>query len=102
MCCFFPLRFLSFSVGFSHQTVELLANCLFGQTPPLVMGLFAFHGSEFENTWGRKEMMELSGFSLFGLFCWFIALLALWPAVLRRFNQATGRGAGRLRRRKPI
>jgi len=64
-----------------------------GQTPPFVLGLFAYHGDEFERTGGMKEMVELTITSLFGAGCWGAMLPVLWILVKRRFEKVTGRVA---------
>jgi ABC-type transport system involved in multi-copper enzyme maturation permease subunit len=88
MCCYFPLAAVA-RVG--PNSVEDLAMFQFGQTPPLVMGLLAFHGDEFEH--GRSGTAKLVFFCLVGLLCWAGATAVLWATVSERFRLATGRQA---------
>jgi hypothetical protein len=63
-----------------------------GQTPPLVMGLFGFHHGDFTQLYSWRFYFEMTISSLFGLGCWTALLPGLWWLVGRRFQQMTGRG----------
>jgi ABC-type transport system involved in multi-copper enzyme maturation permease subunit len=88
MCCFMPLSLLANVRG---HTLDYLAKLEFGQTPPLVLGLFAFSGRELDNDFGRKDTIELIVSCLFGLACWAAAAAALWLGASLRFRAVTAR-----------
>jgi ABC-type Na+ efflux pump permease subunit len=88
--CYFPLA----ALGFRNQdTIEWMVNLELGQTPPFVMGLFAYHGHEFQNAWSMREMVRWTVTSLFGVGCWAGLVPVLWVLVKRRFEAVTGRTA---------
>jgi ABC-type transport system involved in multi-copper enzyme maturation permease subunit len=84
--CFIPLGVLGV-----RDPIEWMADLELGQTPPFVMGLFAYHGHEFETTLGMRDMVRWTICSLFGLGCWALLVPLLWVLVKRRFEQVTGR-----------
>jgi ABC-type transport system involved in multi-copper enzyme maturation permease subunit len=85
--CYAPLGVL----GIRGEMVEWMANLELGQTPPFVMGLFAYHGHEFENSWSTRDTVRWTISALFGLGCWALLVPLLWVLVKRRFEQVTGR-----------
>jgi ABC-2 family transporter protein len=90
MFCYIPMA--AFRVGGSRD-VEWLTTLELGQTPPFVLGLFAYHGDEFEHSWGLRDMIRWTMSSLFGVGCWAALLPVLWLMMKRRFEQVTGRAA---------
>jgi ABC-type transport system involved in multi-copper enzyme maturation permease subunit len=88
MFCYFPLA----AFNIREKSFEWMLDLQFGQTPPLVMGLFAYHGREFREG-GLKELIQLTVASLFGVGCWAALVPLLWYLVRRRFEEVTGRHA---------
>jgi ABC-type transport system involved in multi-copper enzyme maturation permease subunit len=86
MCCFLPVELL---MRGSSRDVEHIAYFQFGQTPPLVMGLLAFHGDEFRHVGWREQ--EIAFFSFFGLICWAVGAALVGAATHARFQILTGR-----------
>jgi ABC-type transport system involved in multi-copper enzyme maturation permease subunit len=85
--CYLPLAVLV-----RGADVDPLLALQAGQSPPFVMGFFAFHGQDLEHVNGRKVMVVVA--SLFGIVCWAGGLVPLlWLLVKRRFEQVTGRSA---------
>jgi hypothetical protein len=86
--CYFPMA----AIGIRNRdTMEWMVNLQLGQTPPFVMGLFAYHGHEFENSWSTRDVVRWTITSLFGVGCWAGLVPVLWLLVKRRFEQVTGR-----------
>jgi len=92
MCCFVPLAMMTIS---SNRDVEYVMKFQFGQTPPLVLGLFAFAGQEHHFTREWEEVLELVGFSVLGLGTWAVGGLALGALLHHRFQEMTLRGDAR-------
>jgi ABC-type transport system involved in multi-copper enzyme maturation permease subunit len=90
MCCMLAVR------SDPKPVMQFLA----GQTPPVVLGLFAFQIDDF----GAHNIMgELAGFAFFGLLCWGGAACALGAIVHNRFVETTGRDeTGRLRPHREV
>ncbi len=86
--CYMPMAALG---AMRNNNFEWMLEMQFGQTPPLVLGLFAFKGDEFEHAWRMRENVRLTVASLFGLGCWAALVPVLWILVRRRFEQVTGR-----------
>jgi ABC-type transport system involved in multi-copper enzyme maturation permease subunit len=86
--CYAPMAALGLMRG---NNMEWMLDLQFGQTPPAVMGLFAFRGDEFDQAWRARENIRLTVASLFGLGCWAALVPVLWIMVRRRFEQVTGR-----------
>lgn len=90
LCCG-PLLMLAGHNG-SARFGEYLAKFQAGMTPPFCLGVFAFTGQDFAHDWGSREMAEMVGFSILGMFIWGAAGLIFWSTVLSpRFRQFTGR-----------
>jgi ABC-type transport system involved in multi-copper enzyme maturation permease subunit len=66
-----------------------------GQTPPFVMGLFAYGGRDFEHHGFRHDewLIKITLASLFGVLCWAGLVPLLWVMIKRRFEEVTGRAA---------
>jgi ABC-type transport system involved in multi-copper enzyme maturation permease subunit len=88
LCCFMPLSVLANVRG---RAVEDLMTIEFGQSPPLVLGLLAFEGDEWENWHSRTEMTKLFVSSVFGLIVWAGAAMGVWFLANARFRVVTGR-----------
>jgi ABC-type transport system involved in multi-copper enzyme maturation permease subunit len=89
MFCFMPMA----AFGIREHDFEWMIYLQAGQTPPFVLGWFAFYGNEFERDWSMKESIRLTMASLFGVGCWAALIPLLWLLVKRRFEQVTGRMA---------
>ncbi len=90
MFCYMPLA----AFGFPKHNVEWMIYLQAGQTPPFVLGWFAFFGDEFTRGWGiEEESVYFTMASLFGVGCWAALVPLLWVLVKRRFEQVTGRAA---------
>jgi ABC-type transport system involved in multi-copper enzyme maturation permease subunit len=87
MCCFMPCGILMRSGP--HDALELAAKFLAGQTPPFVLGAFAFHGEEFRGS--GKDATEIGFFCILGLVTWAIGALILGQRLNARFQQLSGR-----------
>jgi ABC-type transport system involved in multi-copper enzyme maturation permease subunit len=79
----------------TRDLVEWLADLEFGQTPPFVLGLFAFWHEDFRHGIGlNDEMLKLIGCSILGVFTWAVAVVVLWFVVSVRFAALTHRLPG--------
>jgi ABC-type transport system involved in multi-copper enzyme maturation permease subunit len=87
--CYMPMA----AFGLHERQFEWLLFMEAGQSPPFVMGLFAYHGHEFRNPYGAQEMVKFTIASLFGVGCWAALVPVLWLLVKRRFERVTGRTA---------
>jgi ABC-type transport system involved in multi-copper enzyme maturation permease subunit len=87
--CYFPMA----AFGVRGYDFEWMIQLQAGQTPPFVLGLFAFHGDEFRDIFGAREAVRYTVASLFGVGCWAGLVPLLWLLVKRRFEQVTGRTA---------
>jgi hypothetical protein len=85
--CYMPLA----AMGLHEQQFEWMLYLQSGQSPPFVMGLFAFHGEEFTRSYQAQEMVKFTIASLFGVGCWAALVPVLWLLVKRRFERVTGR-----------
>ncbi|MCI0376091.1 MAG: ABC transporter permease subunit [Gemmataceae bacterium] len=75
-----------------HRAMEYIAKFQAGITPPAVIGILSFSGHEFGHDMGSREMNEMIGFCILGLFIWIVACMVFWSALLApRFRQLTGR-----------
>ncbi len=90
--CFTPLAFLSRGGG-DTDLIEMIYKVFWGQTPPLVMGLFGFHGEEFSERHGYRSnwLLEVTVSSLFGIGLWAAMIPVLWMLICKRFREQTGR-----------
>ena len=90
LCCG-PLFFFAGGGG-GRGISEYILKLHAGLTTPAVLALFAFSGQEFNNNWGSREMAEIIGFCILGLFLWGMASFIFWTALLApRFRVFTGR-----------
>jgi ABC-type transport system involved in multi-copper enzyme maturation permease subunit len=66
---------------------------LFGLTPPLALGLFAFRAEEFAPSgyYGASSFPEMMACGLLGLGLWALAALGLWAATYSRFRVEANR-----------
>jgi ABC-type Na+ efflux pump permease subunit len=87
MFCYMPLAALGV-----RRDLDWLLYVQAGQTPPFVLGLFAFRGDEFTRSYQAEEMAKLTAASVVGVVVWAASVAVLWRLVLYRFRQATGRG----------
>jgi ABC-type transport system involved in multi-copper enzyme maturation permease subunit len=92
LCCFTPFAVLGPN-GTDRDFSEMMYKVFWGQTPPLVMGLFGIHGEEFSHRNGYQStwMYEITTSSLFGLGLWAAMIPVLWLLICQRFRQQTGR-----------
>jgi hypothetical protein len=95
MFCYIPLK--AFRVA--ERSYEWMWDVQLGQTPPFVMGLFAYHGGmefgypDLEDKRSMWTVVRLTVSSLFGVGCWAALLPVLWFLVKKRFEQVSGRVA---------
>lgn len=90
LCCG-PLLMVA-GRGGADRTGEYLAKFQAGMTPPFCLGMFAYTGQDFAHDWGTREMAEMIGFCILGVFIWGVAALIFWTTALSpRFRQFTGR-----------
>lgn len=87
MCCFAPLEL----VGVRDRDMTYLAEFLAGQTPPAVFVFLALGGRDLQSSYRSQEMLELIGFSIFGLVCWTMGGLVLANILAKRFARLTNR-----------
>jgi ABC-type transport system involved in multi-copper enzyme maturation permease subunit len=92
LCCITPFALLG-PGGVERDFGDLLYPVFWGQTPPLVMGLFGYHGEELatRHTYEANWIFERTTSSLFGLGLWAAMIPGLWLLVCQRFRQHTGR-----------
>lgn len=87
-CCV-PIFFMT---GTSGDGATYLLKFQAGVTPPAMLFLLTFSGEEMRPEFGDRVLVELIGFSIFGLFLWTLAALFFWNGVLiPRFRALTGR-----------
>jgi ABC-type transport system involved in multi-copper enzyme maturation permease subunit len=89
-CCIIPVSIVSRGPGSDMDWVFYMQA---GQSPPFVMGLFAFQGDEFGRGYGGREMTRLTAASVFGVVSWAALVPLLWLGIKRRFERTTGREA---------
>jgi hypothetical protein len=89
MFCYMPLA--AFNVR--EHDFEWMIQLQLGQTPPFVLGLFAFRGDEFNHDWDLRWTIRVTMASLFGVGVWAAMVPVLWFLAKRRFEQVTGRTA---------
>jgi ABC-type transport system involved in multi-copper enzyme maturation permease subunit len=87
MFCYMPLGVMRVD----DRKWEWMLYTQAGQTPPFVMGLFAYSYEDFERSYRLNEMAKFTIASLFGVGCWAALVPVLWLLVKRRFEQVTGR-----------
>ncbi len=87
MFCYMPMA----ALGIRERQFEWMLYGQLGQTPPFVMGLFAYHSHDFEPTYSLQWIVKTTMASLFGVGCWAALVPVLWVLVKRRFEQVTGR-----------
>jgi ABC-type transport system involved in multi-copper enzyme maturation permease subunit len=92
LCCITPFAILG-SGSAEREFGDLMYPVFWGQTPPLVMGLFGFHGEEFSahQVYQSNWILERTTSSLFGLGLWAAMIPVLWLLICHRFRQQTGR-----------
>ncbi|MBI3409858.1 MAG: ABC transporter permease subunit [Planctomycetes bacterium] len=90
MCCI-PV-FLMRGPG-TGEGLKYIAQFQLGNTPPFVIGVLSFIGENFSNNFGGgREMAEMMGFCILGLFIWGVMAMILWNAALvPRFRRFCGR-----------
>ena len=88
LCCVIPLSIVVRGPG---RDVEVFFDIQAGQSPPFVLGLFAFFGDEFDGRYSSRELTRLTVASVFGVVCWTGMVPLLWVGIKRRFAKATGR-----------
>jgi ABC-type transport system involved in multi-copper enzyme maturation permease subunit len=90
LCCA-PLLLAGGGRG-GDDSLVFVAKFQFGMTPPLALGMLAFTGEDFAHEWSAREMIEMIGFSLTGVFLYGVAALIFWFALLEpRFRAFTRR-----------
>ena len=91
LCCGPLFLFLDVRGG-PGNVGEYLLKFQAGMTPPFALGICAFTREDFVNEWNSREMAEMMGFSILGMFIWGVAALILWVGFLSpRFRVFTGR-----------
>jgi ABC-type transport system involved in multi-copper enzyme maturation permease subunit len=88
MCCYMPLATV---VRTGPKAVESFMMFQAGQTPPFVLGFFAFRGDEFERRYSNEETWKLLFWCLVGVASWWGGTAFLWKRVSGRFRVLTGR-----------
>jgi ABC-type transport system involved in multi-copper enzyme maturation permease subunit len=88
MFCYMPMA----ALGVHERDFDWMLYLQSGQTPPFVLGWFAFSGEEFTRG-DAKESVKFTMASLFGVGCWAALVPLLWHLVKRRFETVTGRVA---------
>jgi len=88
MCCFAPLACAGVRGGGSED-MRFLLMFEWGQTPPLVLGTFAFCADDFP----LREQFAIEGvvFTFIGLGTWILAIVGLSNSAIYRFNEIVGR-----------
>jgi len=86
--CYFPLAMLR---GLPERSYEWMYYLQGGQSPPFVMGLFAYHYEDFHRNYSQEWMIKITMASLFGVGCWAALVPVLWLLVKHRFEKVTGR-----------
>ncbi|HEX5270126.1 MAG TPA: ABC transporter permease subunit [Gemmataceae bacterium] len=87
MFCYMPMA----ALGVRSPDMDWAVQLQLGQTPPFVLGLFAYFGEEFTRNFDVRWMVRVTMASLFGVGCWAALVPLLWFLVKRRFEQVTGR-----------
>ncbi len=89
MFCYLPMG----ALGIPESTYEWMLYLQSGQTPPWVLGFFAFSGEDFTRNGDLKWVVRMTMACLFGVGVWAALVPVLWLLVRRRFEQVTGRVA---------
>ena len=85
--CYTPMA----AFGVREHSFEWMMYIQAGQSPPFVLGLFAFGFEDFQRHYNRESMVYMTMASLFGVGCWAAFIPLLWLLVKHRFEQVTGR-----------
>ena len=87
--------------GDSGKVAEYFLKFQGGMTPPFCLGVFAFTGQDFAHDWGSREMAEMVGFCILGLFIYGLILgqgrcvyCQVDPPNMRRWSYLFQVGAG--------
>ncbi len=91
-CCLMPFSYIARGGG-DRDLTEVMWKVFWGQTPPLVMGLFGFNGEEFSSRHGYQwdTFIQMTISSLFGMGLWAAMIPVLWLLICKRFREQTGR-----------
>jgi hypothetical protein len=92
---YMPLALMSMGGPANHELVQWLMRLEYGQTPPLVLGTFAFFSGDFQ--YSHPETSKLVACCVFGVFCGIPIALSLGVFNTLRFAQRSNR----LRLRRP-
>jgi hypothetical protein len=77
--------------GGGEELLTVLEFQAAGLTPPVALGVLAFHGREFNSFGGRNPFAEMILFACLGWFVWGIFATAIWSGVVGRFNKLHAR-----------
>jgi ABC-type transport system involved in multi-copper enzyme maturation permease subunit len=80
---------------------EWIRHLQWGQTPPFVMALFAYHTHDVRGEYQIESFLKTLPTLLAGVVCWMGLAALLWLLVKRRFERMTGRAAQELTQRTP-
>jgi hypothetical protein len=86
---YMPLSLMSMGGPANHNLVQWIARLEYGQTPPLVLGTFAFWYHDF--TVNNPELYDLVACCVFGVICGIPIALSLGVALTMRFTLLTNR-----------
>jgi ABC-type transport system involved in multi-copper enzyme maturation permease subunit len=88
--CYVPWNLMHMGMS-DRNTIEFLLKFEAGQTPPFVLGWFAFCASNYEGRSGADKDIDIIVYNFFGLVTWTIATTAIALGLLQRFRRQTNR-----------
>jgi ABC-type transport system involved in multi-copper enzyme maturation permease subunit len=86
---YMPLSLMSMGGPGNHDLVQWIARLEYGQTPPLVLGTFAFFSGDFQ--YNHPDTPKLVACCVFGVFCGIPIAVGLGVLNTLRFTQLTNR-----------
>jgi hypothetical protein len=102
MCCG-PLIFMGGGPGGGEALLTLIQFQAGSLTPPVALGVLAFHGREFEAFGsGHNPVAGVFMFAIMGLILWGFVAAAIWNTTVARFNEMYARGSPRIGRRPDL
>jgi hypothetical protein len=86
-----PLSIMAGNGIADYRLVEWLMSLQFGQTPPLVLALFAYWADDVKHLGQNESMGQVVMGSVVGVISWAVAVGLLWLLASARFAALTNR-----------
>lgn len=89
-CCIMPIfGIFAMAIGRNQQMTTFIGNImeygykfLAGVTPPFVFAFCSFSWEELDRAFERQWYLELTGFSILGIFLWLLLCVVIWFGIL--------------------